>query len=201
MIFYLEKDDTTAAKNILANIPQQFELSSSQSLVNDHWNNYLDVLLEIKKDSLLYTELDSLQIQKLDELAQFDDQPACLAGNILHFLGRMEVSPVYILPEDQLKSGPDDRRFSYCSTEKNYIKLYPNPAKNYIVVEYGIKERSSEGSLNFYDSSGKLKYKIVLNAQKNSFIINTKDWIEGIYLYNFTSDDQYKETGKLIIAK
>jgi hypothetical protein len=202
MMIYFEENDSTEAKDILQNIPQQFELNSSQALVNDHWNDYLDLLIEIKKDSLLLPDLDSLHIQKLDDLAQFDDQPGCLAENILHFMGRMEVSPVYILPEDQLKSYQEDRPIPQpIQGKESYIKLYPNPAKNYIVAEYDINECSCDGSLLFYDSTGKLKFKIVLDAQKNDFIINTKDWTEGIYLYNFTSDDQHLQSGKLIIAK
>jgi hypothetical protein len=203
MMTYLELNDTASAKNILLNIPQQFALTSSQALVYDHWSDYLETILVLKKNSLMLPEMDSLQVGKLVELAQYEDQPGCLAGNILHFLGKMELHPNYILPGNELKSMPDAESINKTGKQnkEQYFKLYPNPAKNYIVVEYILSDMSTNGVLYVYDSSGKLKFMTELPPNKHDVIIQTKDWSDGIYLFNFTSNGQYKQSEKLIIVQ
>ncbi|MCK9401389.1 MAG: T9SS type A sorting domain-containing protein [Bacteroidales bacterium] len=200
---YLEMNDTLSAINTFDAIPQQFELTSSQTLIYDHWDEYIGIIIAAQKDSLTLSELDSMQIEKLDDLAQFEDQPGCLARNVLHFLKIIEVNPYYILPGDSLKAIPDVASVIPTGIRNNehYFKLYPNPADNYLIAEYDMNGISGNGVLNIYDSSGKLKFRTDLQSNSHDEIINTKDWLCGIYLFNFISDGQYKQSGKVLIAK
>lgn len=60
---------------------------------------------------------------------------------------------------------------------------------------------SGNGILNICDSSGKLKFSTDLQSNSYDKIINTKYCLSGIYLFNFISDGQYKQSGKVLIAK
>ena len=199
----LEKNDTATALNTLDSIPEQFDLSSNQAITHDHWTEWVDIMLDLNADSLNLIDSDTSMIERMNILAQFDDQPGCLAKNTLHFLGVLEIEPYYILPGEQLKSIENKSNFQigYTSSLTPYIKLYPNPAKNYLVVEYNVKDISNEGLLNIYTSAGNTQFTKRLHGNQHDFIINTKDWRNGIYFFNFTSGSEYKQSGKVIIAK
>jgi len=203
MMTYIEIGDTLSALNTLANIPLQFDLTTSQALIHQHWNEMLEVMLEMKGDSLMIQDMGSAQIVNINNLALFEDLPGCLARNMLHYLGIVETGPYYLLPEDQLKNAifkPTPNKDS-ASIDQPFFKIYPNPAKNHIIVEYNIEDLSDDGLLTIYVQDGKLQLMQSLDHSKHHFIINTKDWSGGLYFFNFITQDHLNQTGKIIIAK
>jgi hypothetical protein len=111
--------------------------------------------------------------------------------------------PYYILPGEQLKSVEikSDSQIGSTSFLTPYIKLYPNPAKNYLVVEYNVMDIIDEGLLNINAATGKMQFTKRLFGNQHDFIINTKEWLDGIYFFNFTTGSEYKQSGKIIIAR
>jgi hypothetical protein len=200
---YLETNDTMAARNLLSLVPQQFNLTNSQLLTHDHWNDLADILISLKSDTISEFSLDSLAIEKLIVLSQFEDIPACKAQNILQLLGITEISPFYILPVDGQKSYADNppKNRQPDSNSESYIKLYPNPAKNYIIVEYCGIEDPSKADLRFFSASGSLQFYEQLSPDEHFYVIRTKEWPDGIYFYNFNIDNQAHQSGKIIISK
>jgi hypothetical protein len=199
----LEKNDTLSALNMLDSIPDKFDLTSNQALIHGHWIEWVDIINELNTDSINLIALDTNMIERMNALSQFEDQPAYLAKNTLHFLGIMETGPYYVQPGEQLKSveSKPGSQIGSASFLTPYIKLYPNPAKNYLVVEYNVPDISVEGLLNIYTATGKTQFMNRLYGNQHDFIINTKDWLDGIYFFNFTTGTDYKQSGKLIIAR
>jgi hypothetical protein len=203
MMTYFEIDDTISALYTLNNIPQQFNITTSQSFTHQHWNDLLEVMLELKRDSLIISDLDTIQIAIINNLALFEDLPGCLARNTIHYLGISETGPYYLLPDDQLKEAiykPSIKK-DMASIEQPFFKIYPNPAKNHIIVEYDIEDIVSQGSLTIYSQEGKVQLKKSLDSSKHHFIISTKDWPSGLYFFNFITQNNLKQTGKIIINK
>jgi hypothetical protein len=203
MMAYFEKGDSISALSTFENIPGQFDLDASQSVIHQHWSAFIDVIEELKYDSTALHELDSFQLASLSELHLFEDLPGTLSRNMLHYPGMAETGPYYILPENQLKSVYIKPGALTNQAEKadSFIKFYPNPAKNYIIVEYTFISSFDYGFLFIYSSDGKLQFSKSLDKNKHDFIINTRDWEQGVYFYKFVNQGDKGENGKIIILK
>jgi PKD repeat protein len=69
--------------------------------------------------------------------------------------------------------------------ENSYVKVYPNPAKDYINIE--IAESNYDGMLSLIDLTGKLVYKALFNKQQ---IVPINDLNNGIYLVKIEVNNQ-----------
>jgi len=152
----------------------------------EHWNEWIDFILELQADSSNVTNVDSTQTTTLLSLSQNEDLPGCLANNALQFLSWTETEPHYVLPGDKLKNEPvriKSGKEKSCKPQST-IKLYPNPASGYIIVEYLPNQKSYNGLLQIFTSAGRLYYAMELNNNKHFQFIDTKDWPGGIYFIN-----------------
>lgn len=203
MMIYLGEGDSIAALSTLDSIPAQFSMTSRQSIIHDHWNEWVDFILELKSDSSSITDADSNQTTTLLSLSQNEDLPGCLANNALQYLSWTETEPHYVLPGDQLKNEPVRIKSGKEKSSKTQsaIKLYPNPASGYIIVEYLPNQKSYNGLLQVFNSAGGLHYTMELFNNKHFQSIDTKDWPSGIYFYKYTSENSITENGKIIIIK
>ncbi|HOX78661.1 MAG TPA: T9SS type A sorting domain-containing protein [Bacteroidales bacterium] len=203
MMIYLGQGDSIAARSTLDSIPAQFSMTSRQSIIHDHWNEWVDFILELQADSSNITDADSLQMALLLILSQNEDLPGCIANNALQFLSWTETEPHYVLPGDLLKNNPVRIKSGKekNSETKSTIKLYPNPASGYIIVEYLPNQKSYNGLLQIFTSAGRLYYAMELNNNKHFQFIDTKDWPGGIYFYKYSCENSKAENGKIIIIK
>ena len=116
----------------------------------------------------------------------------------------IETGPYYLLPDDALKSVtiiPGSWGNIAAENPVPFLLVYPNPARNYIIVEYNIEEVSASAIFTVYSPEGKVKSKHELARQQHSFIINTRDWQAGIYFFKFTSANNRIQSGKILITK
>lgn len=203
MIAYFDNDDTVSALSTYESIHDQFDLDLAQNTIHQHWNGLVDILVGLKRDANKLYELDSNQLATLTDLSSVEDLPGNISRNILHYLELAETGPYYILPVNQLKSSHHnaDPLIGPVIIQKSFIKFYPNPAKNYIFVEYTFINNSSEGNLFIYSSDGKLQFTKSLNRNKHDCIINTRDWEQGIYFYKFILLGEKDQNGKILILK
>ena len=63
----------------------------------------------------------------------------------------------------------------------NNIHIYPNPAKDYMIIDL-----VDESQVSVYNISGQLVHAFEANTQS---IVNTKDWTKGIYFINIQSNN------------
>ncbi|MBX7182526.1 MAG: T9SS type A sorting domain-containing protein [Bacteroidia bacterium] len=86
------------------------------------------------------------------------------------------------------------------SITSEYFRLYPNPATEELTFEY-ILDETSDGTITFYDLSGRRV--LTTNTQKENRIkqINTTNLQSGIYLMNFKVNGTIKYFSKLCIVK
>jgi Secretion system C-terminal sorting domain len=82
---------------------------------------------------------------------------------------------------------------SVVQAEEVKIKVFPNPAKDYINIE----TPTENGVLYIYNAQGVLITKN--NIVQNNTIISTTDWASGMYLYEYTNAELPTIHGKLQI--
>lgn len=135
-------------------------------------------------------------------MAQFETLPGCYARNLLHFLDSLEAGPYYLLPCGQLKAAEQGELHDVVSADsrKPLVKIYPNPAHNYFIVEFRLKEKPSIRSISVYSSNGQMVFNSTLNAKENHTLVNTSSWPGGIYYVKCSSDNGFVHTDKIVVT-
>ena len=78
------------------------------------------------------------------------------------------------------------------------IKIFPNPAQTFVLVEYNCE---SDGELILFNSIGQELLKTTLEKGKSKVQIHINDIANGVYQYKCRFDKCTEQIGKLIIQK
>lgn len=122
---------------------------------------------------------------------------AAFSGNAFSTFGEDKNGELYIAA---LNNGTIfkivDTSLSVNKFDSNNFKIYPNPAKNEVIVESSDANYLAE--ISIFDLNGKLVYS-EKPAQLSKNTINTKSLTAGMYLMNITNNLDATFTHKLII--
>lgn len=162
----------------------------------------MDILIHQNSVKKSILEVDSIQISVLYNI--LDSANVGLSGiarNILINVDTLTYSEPYILPEEGLKDSKVKRIPQKKVFRENRFKIYPIPAKDYIIIEYVIIGDNPSGKINILDNRG-----IVVKSSKlaKSFdykLISISDLPSGIYYCNFISENEIIQTTKLIVTR
>ena len=91
----------------------------------------------------------------------------------------------------------EDRLFS--SDKLTVSNIYPNPADDHADIDYVISSQVGEAKITFYNVLGSEMKEEVLEKDQRKVRISTKEWNNGIYLYQLSSDGKSLVTKKLLI--
>jgi hypothetical protein len=163
----------------------------------DDYYQLINVYYELYQSGL---GIDSLSETQKSALYLLADNVSNMAGgyarNILIEVDSFEYSEPIILPESGLKSGsivfdlPDIKSF-----KPEYIKLYPNPAKDYIIVEL-LTGNIDGANISVYDNQGKHLLAGEIPGKKQHCILPIKNLKTGIYYLKIEMGGKTMESKK-----
>jgi hypothetical protein len=81
------------------------------------------------------------------------------------------------------------------------ITLYPNPAQDFVTMQYQTQEETNLLLEVFSISGSKIHTEYWQTERKGTYTLNTTGWAEGTYLFKFTDNKGYLAVKKLIIHK
>ncbi len=179
---YAEQDNWTAAMNLLSNLPDQYSFNTYRQEMYDDYYQLINVYYELYQSGIGIDNISDVQKSTLYQLA---DNTRNIAGayarNILIETDDYLYHEPIILPEEVLKSGnivfdiPDPETFT-----PEYVKIYPNPAKVYIVVE--LKTGNVSGAIiKLFDNQGRPVRTVEIPAKQQHYVLHIKDLPTGIY--------------------
>jgi len=86
------------------------------------------------------------------------------------------------------------------SNEKLWVSnIFPNPADDHADINFNISSQVSEAKITFYNILGSEMKEEILERDQRKARISTKDWPNGIYLYQLTADGRSLVTKKLLV--
>ena len=86
---------------------------------------------------------------------------------------------------------------SQAELEVNDLKVYPNPATEYILLEY--LPKSNKATWELYDALGrKVMEKQLMKADRHRFILN-KNLSSGLYFWVVKNGSELVGSGKLMV--
>jgi len=180
----------------LNSIPAQFELSYKEQAEYEKVVEYYGLISTLSGGSP-----DSSGVQELTGIMESEQGAAAMyALNILINLDEIEYEEPIEMPE-YLKSVEAHDSFISINntTEPKFLKVMPNPASDFIVVEYELDAPSS-GVIEITDLTGKPVHSVQATNLKDQLTIDTRNWKPGIYIAWLKINGMTKETVKLTIT-
>ena len=80
-----------------------------------------------------------------------------------------------------------------------YIKVQPNPAKDYIIVEYELEQQANV-TVEINDISGILKFSKNTTGKQDQQLVDTRNWKAGIYIVSLKINGKLIESIKFTIV-
>ncbi len=197
---YLENGDSVTVQNILNNIPTELVLTTRETFVHNLYSDLFNILIELQSDSV--AAIDSIQEAALLNIEQYNHLlTGVYARNILLNHGLISYVEQVYLP-DNLKSTPmwqNDKPDK--KTNQKLLKVFPNPAGHYFIVEYDLRETEGRAVILLSDLNGRLVGSFIPNDKQNQQVISTDPYSPGIYILQLFIDNELVETHKIEIAK
>lgn len=91
----------------------------------------------------------------------------------------------------------EDRLFS--SDKLTVSNIYPNPADDHADVDYIIASSVGETKITFYNVLGNEMKEEMLDKDQKKLRVSTREWNNGIYLYQLSSEGKSLVTKKLLV--
>lgn len=103
-----------------------------------------------------------------------------------------------------------DKKIIEGSESENYLlvsdklvvgNLYPNPANEYVDVDYQISGSVNEVKISFFNILGQVVKELILEKDQKNVRINLRDLNSGLYIYQLEVDGRSLVSKKLILRK
>ncbi|HOX77553.1 MAG TPA: T9SS type A sorting domain-containing protein [Bacteroidales bacterium] len=198
VFLYFNNDDSANCLSTLNSIPQLNELSPEQLQDFEDFSSLIEILWTLKQCNC---ELDSTIAEQLMLLVFRASKPGALARNTLVANGMLTYNePIYL--SDELKSGivMPDKPFKGLQSEDR-LQIFPNPAKEFIIVSYNLKNLNGQSSILINSIDGKPCYSLDLNGEINQVVVSLSTFSAGTYVIQLENKGKIIGSSTFVIAK
>jgi len=198
---YWNRLDSVEAFEILNTIPEQYNLTNDQLTTHQQYLDYFDILKLIADSNWTASDLDSVSVELLFEIKENGGSGiSAFARGMLLKGGFIDYKETIVLPR---LASPEENSFANKNIDdneqrKDYLKLFPNPAGDYVIVFYDIGSDSRSFSLKLVDNQGIVIRIIQLEPGKDQIVVNLENLPNGIYLFTLNVNGKKLESQKLI---
>lgn len=198
---YLNRGDTTNAWDFLSSIPVNFDLTNTELLRHQQYIDYFHVLISsgIYQG---YNEIDTSVQESLFSLASSaEGEIKTLSRNTLVSENMISYNEPFIFPDPNLKSTKYKKHNAIPEITDNSLKLYPNPAMNYVMVDFSLVKSASCQNIRIIDMSGRKCYDQVIDRQRGFLLMSLTDLSDGMYILQIYQNDKPVISKKFVISK
>lgn len=200
---YLSVGDSINARTTYNVINNNYHLDNNEYA---NWLNYgtwIDYRIEQFEKGKQITEPDSSQLVSLYQLYNdSDDQLKAMLRNLLKFADTLQYNEPYLVADTSLKSRKVLFRPAANKTNVHELLVYPNPSRNYFVVDFSTEmTRSEHAFIKVYNSEGKEVDQYPVNTSAGFKVIDTRSWKLGFYVVSLNSNTSGNKTAKVLIMR
>ncbi len=192
----LERGDIVMAQSILANIPSAFALRERQDQEWMDYNVCYQILINLELNST--TTLTNTEIEDLELIAiKHSNSAAGLANQMLEIYGGAYILEGMTPPGGHDKAMPRKGKKEAFVIDQQAIKVYPNPAKDYLVIE--LMGYEGELALQLIDAKGQQIIVKQIQSKSMQEVINLKEISSGVYQLLIFEGEKQLFTQKVVI--
>lgn len=195
------KADSTGVLNILNDIPAEFELNNAESDYHDYFEDYFAVLLALQSEQKTFVELDSTQKTVLyDIMDNTREQLQAYARNLLIYTDGLEYREPYIeIDTSTMKTAAVYNPVFFDEIPQDvYFRLYPNPANEYIALEYDLGHNTENPVVEIVTLSGVHTETFRLRGIRGVKIVDLRGWQTGTYIIRLTANGNTLQNEKFV---
>jgi hypothetical protein len=202
---YYYLGDWKNVNSVLNNMSTNLHFSTAETKQYQDYLQYFSFLKLLSDNGRTIYTLTSSDINSLDSLIGQTSEPVkSYAQNILESNNLLKYFEPIILPED-LKSAPDKKSIKTMPFSKNdWLHIFPNPARQYIIVEYNLADKISTQQARIVFSVSTLDGKSIetrlLSKPQDQFLVNTTNYSPGIFLFTIQLSGKTVSTKKVTIT-
>lgn len=201
--WYCTKSDFSLSRNILNSIPAIFSLNAQQQEAHQNYLTIFEILEQVQTDTSGLMNLDSSQTVSLQNIVlQSTGLPGVFARNLLSATGKITYNEPVFIGEDNLKSTKREKyRGVKPPADIPRLKVYPNPATDYFIVEYHLGSEVGNNILTISDVDGRIISSYLLNNAQDQVVIPALSLLPGVYILSLKDHNLIIETLKMTIIK
>ena len=195
------KGDSTGVISILNNIPSEFDLNGAESDYHDYFEDYFNILLTLQTQQKSFCEADSTQKTVLYNIMNnTGGQLQAFTRNLLIYNDGLSYYEPYIeVDTGTLKTAIAHNSVVYTNWPQNAtFKLYPNPAREYISLEYNTDIGTADAVIEIVDIQGKHIETFRLHGTRGVKIIDLRHWKTGTYIIRLSVNGKTIQSEKFV---
>jgi hypothetical protein len=196
-----ENGEYSNANDILESLPDNYGFNQETSDYQ-HYLDYFNFLGECSNAGYSILEADSAQMLFLQSIAQDTlETSGIYARNLLIAAHNYQYHEPYILPDSSFKESRIKWHSSNILQNSNSIKVFPNPACNYTIVEYSTKTNTYNSHVDIYNEMGKRIRSINSSNNHDYIFIPLTGITSGPYIIKLSCNNKVVSSLKLIVNK
>ncbi len=200
---YLAKGELQMAQDTLQAIDDNFELDAEALTEHVQLEAYMTLLVQLAQSGNNIHQLSAAQKTSLYNIHQNSSELAgAWASNILRTVDTLTYKEKYLLPTAGNKTSvvkrqrPNNKVF-----ENSKLKVYPNPAKYYVIVEYQLAGDADKAVVKVIDNNGFIRKTIEQENNHGFTVIDTRGLETGTYICHVASNGKLVGVAKFIIVR
>lgn len=199
---YLSRKDFTNAREAMDSLQSQLKLGSAGTKELNKMRQFTSFLENINGQGKNIAQLDSTQIDWLVNIA--NDPESGTAGarakNILCFFYRICSPPPSVPKSNKISPRKPKPSVEELIKAQNKVSFAPNPADQYIQLEYELLYSKENTEMRVYDQLGRVvkTYTIGVN-NRGVEILDTRKMVAGLYIVEIVQEGKQVFSDKFIV--
>lgn len=202
-LLYVAQGNFTQSIAKLAEIGNNYKLGAKQLKAHNDLGSYINILQNMQNNDITPEDIDSSTVVTLKQIMQNNDPVVSDFARGLLMKGKHIIYTETIATPQNLKTARVYNKEKPISLQDNpsYLKIFPNPADNFVIIEYRLEEKSDNDIIEIIDAVGNLIKRIALTDKINQMTLPLDNFATGTYLVTLLADGKKIETRKLAIVR
>ena len=146
-----------------------------------------------------------IEEEATDALTDFIQSPSNVvssaARSIMVAHNLLEYEEPYLVPDLTKSAEVKKHKAQAFSKSNEFIRIYPNPGKDFITLEYSLLDTFNSYSYEVFDQAGKIVKNGSLGKSADQTIIDTRDLASGSYYISLISGNKTVAGSRFVISK